>query len=130
MLSHDQLIDQFYDCYNRHDASAAIALYASDGRHVEMAMGKTRAGADALQAGLEGFFKMMPDVVWRERERVRSAGRVAVVYTMTGHVAPRSSDAAAKPVALPGLHVFTIENGQIIETQDLWDKAEFLAQIA
>jgi steroid delta-isomerase-like uncharacterized protein len=132
MLSHDQLIDRFYDSYNRHDAAAAAALYADDGSHVEVAMSKTRSGASALQAGLEGFFRMMPDVVWQERERIRSADSVAVVYTMTGHVAPRATETAVepKPVALPGLHLFKFQDGRIIETQDLWCKADFLAQIA
>lgn len=132
MLSHDQLIDQFYDCYNRHDASAATALYAADGQHVEVAMGKTRTGRDALQAGLQGFFQMMPDVAWRERERIRSGDSAAVVYTMTGHVAPRptAETPVAKPVELPGLHLFKFADGQLVETQDLWDKANFLAQIA
>lgn len=132
MLSHDQLIDQFYDCYNRHDAAAATALYSDDGRHVEVAMGKTRMGRDALQAGLQGFFQMMPDVAWRERERIRSGDSIAVIYTMAGHVAsrPTAENAAAKPVDLPGLHLFKIADGQLVETQDLWDKADFLAQIA
>lgn len=134
MSSPDQIVDAFYRAYNSHDAVAATALYAEDGRHEEIAMGADRQGRNALRGGLEGFFLMMPDVRWRERQRIHSAAHVAVLYEMAGTFVPqpRAGEAAkpARPVTLAGLHLFEIVEGRIAATRDYWDKAQFLQQIA
>ncbi|TNE66050.1 nuclear transport factor 2 family protein [Celeribacter ethanolicus] len=127
------LIDAFYAAYNRHDAEAATRLYATEGRHDEIAMGKSRTGHEALRDGLTGFFNMLPDVTWTPHQTVRSADHIAVFYHMTGTFTPRPSDKAPdpapKPVALDGMHLFQRAGDEIVRTQDYWDKDAFLAQI-
>jgi steroid delta-isomerase-like uncharacterized protein len=130
----DSIVDAFYRAYNDHDAETAISLYAEDGRHEEIAFGAEKRGHAELRKGLEGLFAMMPDVRFRERERIRSAAHIAILYQMTGNFVPRPKEgmpaAAAKPLTINGLHVLEITDGLISVSQDYWDKADFLAQIA
>ncbi|SFJ14456.1 conserved hypothetical protein, steroid delta-isomerase-related/conserved hypothetical protein [Celeribacter neptunius] len=127
------VLEAFYAAYNAHDAAAAAALYAEDGRHDEIAMGKSRCGTAALQDGLEGFFRMLPDVVWSPKEVIRSGDWLAVNYRMTGTFTPRpkenQSAQLSKQVAIDGLHLLKVADGKIETTQDYWDKDVFLAQI-
>lgn len=125
------LIGAFYDAYNRHDWAAAVALYAPEAGHFEAAMDKSRTGHAALEAGLRGFAGMLPDVRWTEVERIRSGAHVLVRHVMTGTYMPRAdvADRSPRHVSLPGVHHFTLADGQIAATADFWDKDAFLAQI-
>ena len=134
MPTPDELVAAFYSAYNGHDAAEAAALYSDSGKHMEIAFGSEREGREALTKGLEGFFAMMPDVLWRERQRVRSGDSIAVLYEMTGTFTPRSKDGEApkprKLVKLTGLHILEFAGDRIAVSRDYWDKADFLAQIA
>ena len=134
MPTPDELVAAFYRAYNSHDAAEAATLYSENGVHMEIAFGNERAGREALVKGLEGFFAMMPDVLWRERQRVRSGDSIAIIYEMTGTFTPRAKEGEAprprKPVRLAGLHILEFAGDQIAVSRDYWDKADFLAQIA
>jgi steroid delta-isomerase-like uncharacterized protein len=134
MQNADTVVDAFYRAYNDHDADAAVGLYAESARHEEITFGSERHGHEDLRKGLTGLFAMMPDVHWRERERIRSAAHVAILYEMTGTFSPKPKEgmppASPKSVYLNGLHVLEIADGLISVSRDYWDKAEFFAQIA
>jgi steroid delta-isomerase-like uncharacterized protein len=134
MQNADTVVDAFYRAYNEHDADAAIGLYAEGARHEEIAFGSERHGHEDLKKGLSGLFAMMPDVHWRERERIRSAAHVAILYEMTGTFTPKPKEgvpqASPRSVSLSGLHVLEIAEGHIVVSRDYWDKSDFLAQIA
>jgi len=127
------LVAAFYAAYNAHDAETAAALYSPDGRHDEVAMGKTRAGHAALTEGLAGFFRMLPDVKWEPSRIIRSADWIAINYRMTGTFRPRATEAVPdpepRPVALDGLHLLQVHDGTLLCSRDYWDKNAFLAQI-
>ncbi len=126
-MSHKDLIDRFYAAYAARDASAAAALYTETGRHDEVAMSKSREGREALAQGLEGFWRMLPDVVWERQGYVRAGDHVAVPYHMTGTFTGK--DGLARPIALVGLHLFEIRDGALAVTKDLWDLDLFKAQM-
>ncbi|MCA0042480.1 nuclear transport factor 2 family protein [Celeribacter litoreus] len=132
-MTDQDVLTAFYAAYNSHDAQAATDLYVEDGRHDEIAMGKSRTGHAALREGLEGFFGMLPDVEWTSKEVIRSADWLAVSYRMTGTFTPRAKEGAPSPspksVALDGLHLLKVVGGRIEITQDYWSKDAFLAQI-
>ena len=126
------IVDAFYEAYNAHDAEAATALYASTGWHEEVAFGRKRQGREDLAAGLVGLFQMIPDVEWRERERVVSKDSIVVLYAMSAHIKPRSTspDAPAREVELSGVHIFELGPDGISGTRDYWDVADFKRQAA
>jgi steroid delta-isomerase-like uncharacterized protein len=132
-MTEHPVLEAFYAAYNAHDAAAAAALYTKDGRHDEIAMGKSRSGTAALQDGLEGFFRMLPDVSWSPKEVIRSGDWLAVTYRMTGTFTPRAKQDQSIPqpkrVAIDGLHLLNVADGKIKATRDYWDKDVFLAQI-
>lgn len=128
----DAVVDRLYAAYNARDVEAAAALYADDGWHEEANAGRRRTGRAAVADGLAGFFRMMPDAAWQERERIRAGGSVAVVYTLRGSfradVGPFK--ATGQPVELAGLHVVELDGDRIRGTRDFWDMAAFVRQIA
>jgi hypothetical protein len=131
MIAHP-ILKSFYAAYNAHDAKKTVALYTQDGRHDEIAMGKSRSGHVDLHDGLDGFFKMLPDVCWMPSKVVRSADWFAVSYHMTGTFTAGSKDASppvAHKISLDGLHLLKLQGDAIEITQDYWDKDVFLAQI-
>lgn len=126
-MPHHDLIDRFYAAYAARDAAAAAALYAPDGRHDEVALAKSRQGREALAQGLEGFWRMLPDVAWARRGLIRAGDHVAVTYHMTGTFTGK--DGLARAIALDGLHLFEIRDGALAVTKDLWDADLFKAQM-
>lgn len=132
-MTEDPLVAALYAAYNAHDAAAAAALYAPDGRHDEIAMGQSRSGQTALAEGLAGFFRMLPDVTWEPEAPIRSADWRAVRYRMRGTFTPRPRPEAPCPaprtVVIEGMHLLLIRDGAIRISQDYWDKDVFLAQI-
>jgi len=128
-MDHAALIDRFYAAYAARDARAAAALYCDDGWHEEVAMAKRREGREALAEGLEGFWRMLPDVAWERRGYIRSGDQIAVPYHMTGTFTPKGEDASPRPVSLDGLHLFALRDGRIAGTKDMWDLDRFTAQI-
>ena len=127
-MDHSTLIDRFYAAYAARDLQAVAALYHTDASHEETAMGKSREGREALLAGLEGFWRMLPDVEWSRKGYIRAANQVAVPYHMTGTFTGK--DGQPRAIALDGLHMFTLEEGQIRASRDLWDLDLFKAQMA
>ncbi|WP_153768961.1 nuclear transport factor 2 family protein [Labrenzia sp. CE80] len=130
----DRIVSAFYSAYNAHDAHAATELYSREGWHVEIALGARRSGQEALRAGLEGLFRMLEDVHWQERRRLRSAENVVVNYELTGTFTPQPRENEHRPasrrVSLPGVHVFEFSEGVLQGTRDYWDKSLFLSQVA
>lgn len=128
-MDHATLIDSFYSAYAERDAEAAAALYHADGWHEEVAMSKRREGRGALIEGLQGFWRMLPDVVWQRGGYVRAGNHVAVPYRMTGTFTPRGEGATPRQVKMDGLHLFEIRDVLIWGTRDMWDLDVFKAQI-
>lgn len=131
-MDRDAVVDAFYAAYNRHDAGAAAALYASGGRHIEASNGKAREGQAELVAGLERFFGMLEGLRFEEVKRIHAGNSVLVDYVMHGAMTRDLGPMKARgqAIALPGVHVFVFEGDQIATTTDYWDPAEFGRQAA
>lgn len=118
-------VTAFLAACNAHDWAGAVALYTPDASHTEAATGKSRAGTEALTAGLAGFGAMMPDACWNEVERILSGPHVLLRYELSG-----TFGTPGRALRLPGVFMFTLTaTGRIAATTDFWDKDAFLAQI-
>lgn len=125
-------ITAFYRHYNAHDVEAVTLMYAEDGVHDDVAGARRRAGRDAVAAGLQGFFDMLPDVTFHLETTVLSRDSAVVMYRMTGRIAKDFGPlhTKGKSIDLPGVHVFSFAGGHIRATTDYWDEAVFKAQLA
>jgi steroid delta-isomerase-like uncharacterized protein len=125
------MIAAFYQHYNAHDVEAVSSMYVEDGVHDDIAGGKRRQGRDAIEAGLKGFFDMLPDVAFAIEKTVPSRNSAVVFYLMKGHIGKDFGALKTKgrPIDLPGVHVFSFDGKYIRMTTDYWDEAVFKAQL-
>lgn len=126
-----EVIDAFYVAYNGHDAAAAASLYASDGRHREVAQNRVVEGPTALQETLERFFVCFPDAIWTPVTVVAERDRAAVAYVLTGtlQAALGPFDPRNQQLRLDGVHLFETSPSGIVETADYWDSGTFGRQM-
>jgi steroid delta-isomerase-like uncharacterized protein len=131
MSEPQDLIAAFYRHYNAHDVEAVGLTYVEDGVHEDIASAKRAQGRDAVEAGLRGFFAMLPDVVFHLENTVLSRNSAVVFYRMKGHIGKDfgSLQTKGKPIDLPGVHVFSFDGEHIRATTDFWDEAVFKAQL-
>ncbi len=126
------LIDSFYDAYNRHLVADAIALYATQAEHHEVAQGRHIRGRETIGAGLSTFLASFPDAHWLEQRRVVAPDAVAVAYRLTGTLAAPMGpfrEVGAR-LDLEGMHLFEIRCDQIVSSSDYWDASTFSRQMA
>lgn len=126
------LIDSFYDAYNRHLVTDAIALYADEAEHHEVAQGRHARGRETIGAGLSTFLASFPDAHWEEQRRVVGPDAVAVAYRLTGTLGVPMGPfrEVGALLELEGMHLFEIRDGQIVSTSDYWDASTFARQMA
>jgi len=126
------LIAAFYQAYNAHDVAAAAELYADEGVHEDIAGAKLRQGRASVEAGLKGFFDMLPDVAFAVENSVVSRDSAVVFYRMKGHVGRDfgAMQTKGKPIDLAGVHVFSFDGDKIKATTDFWNETDFKTQLS
>lgn len=126
------VVSALYEAYNAHDAGAAGALYAPDGRHVEVATGQERTGAGAVGEGLAGLLAAFPDARWQEQTRIVEGDRAAVTYVLTGTLQSPFGpfEPSGQRLELRGTHVLLVGPGGIARCEDFWDASTFGRQMA
>lgn len=132
-MSAAELLRAFLDAYNAHDVDAAVALYAPDGEHREIAQGAVRRGHADLLAGLTHFLAAFPDARWQVDRTVADAQTAVATYTLGGTLRQRLGpfEPAGQRVELPGTLVLARgEDGRIAWSADYWDAATFGRQMA
>jgi predicted ester cyclase len=127
----ERLARALHAAYNAHDAGAAAALYAAEGRHVEIATGGARSGPAAIAAGLAGLLAAFPDAHWEAAAFIASGDRVAVPYLLTGTLQTPFGpfEPAGQQLALAGVHVVRAGDGAIVACDDYWDAGTFGRQM-
>jgi steroid delta-isomerase-like uncharacterized protein len=125
------LVDRFYDAYNRGDVDAAVACYAEDGRHVEVAQGRVAEGREHIAAGLRHFGEAFPDAHWAVERTIVGEGEAAVTYLLTGTLQARLGpfEPNGQKLEVRGVHVFAFDAGAIRQTEDYWDSGTFGRQM-
>ncbi|MBV9793141.1 MAG: nuclear transport factor 2 family protein [Actinobacteria bacterium] len=123
----EQIVRGFYDAYNAGDATAAAALYAKNGAHLDMATGARSEGRDQILAGLQRFFASFGSLSWTPAPLLVGRRQHAAVYQMRLIPAGRDGDREA---VLTGVHTFELGADGITETRDYWDLAELQRQLA
>jgi len=123
---------RLYAAYNRHDPAAVADLYSATGTHEDIADGRPRRGPEAIAAGLQRFFTWFPDAHWETEFQISDgSGRAAITYQLTATLQARMGNIVpcGQRIALRGVQVLQIDNGQIGKSADYWDAATFQRQI-
>jgi predicted ester cyclase len=125
------VVTALYEAYNSHDAEAAGALYAPDGRHAEVATGQARTGGTAIAEGLAGLLAAFPDARWEEQARIVDGDRAAVTYILTGTLQQKFGpfEPAGQRLELRGAHVLEVGPDGIRVCEDYWDASSFGRQM-
>lgn len=125
------VVAAFYEAYNAGDVDAAVALYAPDGRHLEVAQDRAAAGRDEIAAGLGHFLRCFPDARWEVQRSIVGEGEAAVTYVLTGTLQQQLGpfEPAGQALELRGVHVFALADGAIAATEDYWDGGTFGRQM-
>ena len=131
MATEKQVLDALYEAYNRHDAEAAAALYAPDGTHEDVAVGRPARGRDAIAAGLQRLFTAFPDARWTASAQSAADGLAFGRYVLTGTLQQDMGPfrAAGQRLQLQGVHVLETDSGRIERSQDFWDSGAFQRQM-
>jgi steroid delta-isomerase-like uncharacterized protein len=125
------VVDRFWAAYNAHDVGSAIALYAADATHQEVAQNRRAQGADEIGSGLTRFLESFPDARWEERRRIVSGDGAAIAYRLTGHLAAPLGPfrTPGRALDLEGTFLIETAGGRITATADYWDAATFGRQM-
>jgi steroid delta-isomerase-like uncharacterized protein len=126
------LLQDLYAAYNAHDATAAALLYANNGQHVDVAIGKPKTGGGTIAEGLEAFLAAFPDAHWAvESTADNEDGRAFGRYVLTGTLQQDMSSFTARGqrLELAGVHVLEYLEGRITKSEDYWDAATFSRQM-
>lgn len=127
----EQILAALYDAYNRHDADGVAALYAPDGQHEDVAIGRPKHGPDAIAGGLRYFFAAFPDARWETSDRWARDGRAVARYVLTGTLQSDMGPfkAAGQRMEIRGVQVLETAAGRIERSEDFWDGASFERQM-
>lgn len=85
--SAEVLAEALLDAYNRRDAQALQDVYHVDAIHEDAAEGRCATGADAIVDDFRDFIALFPDAHWVLVDLIADERRVAIVYTVTAHLA-------------------------------------------
>jgi steroid delta-isomerase-like uncharacterized protein len=131
MADRSRALEALYEAYNRHDAEAAAALYAPDGTHEDVAVGRTARGREAIAGGLRRLFTAFPDARWTPSAQLEHDGRAFGTYVLAGTLQQDMGPirATGQRLELRGVHVLETDSGLIRLSQDFWDGATFQRQM-
>jgi ketosteroid isomerase-like protein len=85
--SAEVLAEALLDAYNRRDARALADVYHVDAIHEDVAEGSYATGAEAIVDDFCDFIALFPDAHWVLVDLIAEEPRVAIVYTVTAHLA-------------------------------------------
>ncbi len=126
-----QLVTDWFDAYNAHDAARVTALCAQDYTGTDVGRAAPYRGADELRQTLVDYFRAFPDIVFTPEDTIVECDRVAQVWTARGthrgtlmNIPP-----TGREVSVRGVSVLTLCDGKVQHGLFLWDVAGLLRAI-
>ncbi len=120
------------EAYDRGAIDDAVALYAPDGVHEDVAQQSRKQGADAIARGLGGLLRAVPDARWRVDVLAGDETTAAVAYVMEGTLQARLGpfEPRGQAINLEGLLLISVDEGRISRSRDYWDSGTLGRQLA
>lgn len=126
-----QVVTEWATAFNRHDVTAAAALYHDDATNIQVALGEPVRGRQAIHDNFTAFFRAFPDSYTRV-EHVFEDGEWAIIEwsgggTMCGEFAGHAPTGGK--FTLGGCGFFHVVDGKIRFQRGYWDKATWFRQL-
>jgi steroid delta-isomerase-like uncharacterized protein len=120
-----------YKAYNAHLADGVGELYAVDGVHEDVPVGRPKEGRTAIVEGLKQFFRWFPDAHWKVSAEIVDGDAIASSYELTGSLQSdfHGVSARGQRISLRGVHILRLQDGLILRSEDYWDAKAFENQI-
>ena len=126
-----EVIQQWIEASNRHDAAAAAALYHDNASNLQIPEGQATVGRFAIKAGLAYAYQAFPDTVLRPLHIVEEGEWVIVEWESTGswrgEFAERQGNGSF--FKTQGCAIFQIVDGKIKLQRGYWDKCAWYTQL-
>src|SRR5262249_42978978 len=126
-----EVLQEWVDAWQRHDAQRAASLYHEDATNLQVAIGEPTVGKQAILADLQSFFRAFPNSE-THIENLFEEGDWAILEwsgsgTWRGEFAGRPGN--GKSFALRGCGFFHVVDGKIKFQRGYWDKATWFGQL-
>ncbi len=127
----EQLIADLIAAWNTHDLALATAFFAADYAGRDVAQAEPQHGRVGIQRALARYFEALPDVQFSLDDLVVSGARAVVIWTAHGtHLgALMNIPASGRRITVRGVSTFTLQDGQIVRAEYIWDVAGLLRAI-
>jgi ketosteroid isomerase-like protein len=119
----------FVEAINRHDVDALCALMSEGHRFID-SLGSAFEGKDALRAGWEGYFRMVPDYVLTVRETLCDGAVVVMLGSAGGTYAKDGLLTPANRWETPAAFRAEVHDGRVTEWRVYADNEPLRKRIA
>lgn len=108
--------------FNAHDVTALVALYMPEAELFDAGMKRRRQGRQQIEDWFARRFAALPQIRYTPADEIVEGKRVAVTWTVSGYT-PRllGQRWLARPFAVDGVSVFSIDAGQIARQRGYYD---------
>jgi ketosteroid isomerase-like protein len=106
----------FVEAINRHDVDTLYALMSEGHRFID-SLGAVFEGKEAMRAGWEGYFRMVPDYVLTVRETLCDGAVVVMLGTASGTYASDGMLTPANRWETPAALRAEVHDGRVTEWQ-------------
>lgn len=120
-----EVVEAFFDAFNRHDVDALMALYAEDAVNHQMPTAPLR-GREAIRKSFEDGFAAIPDMGCRVINVISESEWGAAEWEGWG--THRPPDAPPRPYQMNGCGFFRVQHGVIVQQRGYWDSATMARQ--
>ena len=116
-----RVIGDFMRAWNSLDIDAVMGFFADDAEYANIPMGPPHVGVEAIRAFIEGFMATTTEIDFVVHRQV-DGGDGVVMNERTDNLVMDG-----KPISLPVMGVFELENGRIKAWRDYFDLGAFTA---
>jgi steroid delta-isomerase-like uncharacterized protein len=125
------VVQQYFDAWNAHDASAIVALFAPEGSYSDPTTGQALRG-QAIAGYASGLWAAFPDLSFEPAGTVAAPdGLLAAQWVMRGtNQGPiLGMPPTGQTVALPGVDLIVLDGAKIRSVQGYFDTRTFVEQL-
>lgn len=125
------LVQDWTECFNRHDADAVAAYHSEDFVFTNVGNGRSLVGREAMREDVAALFAMWSEIYIEITNLIVADDQWTKEWIMNGvHTGDIPGlPATGRPFRIAGAGVGQVRDGQIVNLTEYWNMAEFLTQV-